>query len=157
MRCLVLLWLIILAGCKAEEVKTSLKETAPVTIYQTSSDYSGLVPVQLSPDGQRIVSFPDPRDLKVGDRWLKPVKLKNGFWLDQQGVGRNTAFLQLNYEEYAALPAVPDSATLLELILVRKPFMSMYACGRKSDFGNLVVELNQAVVKNRLDRFKKIL
>src|ERR1035437_2915807 len=78
-----------------------------VLVYKTKGNYKNLVPVLLSPDRKRVVSYPGPGDLKTGDEYAVPVLLHNGYLLDRRGVGWHTAFIKLTYEEYSKLTTVP--------------------------------------------------
>src|ERR1044071_4992028 len=72
----------------------------PAIVYKTKADYSNYVPVILSEDKSKIVSYPDPKDVQSA----APVKLKNGYLLDNRGINKNVAFLRWTYEEYKKFP-----------------------------------------------------
>ncbi|MEK6478325.1 hypothetical protein WJR50_12345 [Catalinimonas sp. 4WD22] len=134
-----------------------LIDTAPLIVYKTQEDYSDYVPVKLSKDGSRILSFPAPQDLKSGEQLLRPILLKQGYWLDQQGVSPTTAFLQMTYEEYAALESPLAPQQLMDQILVKSPFVEMYYCGRVTDFKDVRKEINEAIRKDKLKSFQALL
>src|SRR2546423_15562709 len=73
----------------------------PVLVYKTKTDYTNYVPVILSDDKTRIISYPDPKDIQNS----APVKLKNGYLLDNRGISKNAAFLNWTYAKYSKLPA----------------------------------------------------
>lgn len=75
--------------------------------YQTSGDYNNNVPVTLNAAGDRLVSFPGPAD--VNPETSAPIPLAQGWLLDRRGISANTAFTTYTYEQYHALPAVPDN------------------------------------------------
>jgi len=127
-----------------------------VLVYKTRSDYSKLVPVILSDDRTVVLSYPHPGDLRVGGALLEPAALKDGYWLDRKGIGKNTAFIRITYSEYAALPAAPDAAELLKMVVDADPFTELYDCGLWSAFDNPVKELNAMIRKNKLRQAKKI-
>lgn len=127
-----------------------------VLVYKTRSDYSKLVPVTLSDDKSVVLSYPHPGDLLVGGKLLEPASLKDGYWLDRKGIGRNTAFIRLSYSEYAALPAAPDAEELLKMVVDPDPFIELYDCGLWSGFDNPVKELNAMIRKNKLRLTNKI-
>ena len=70
----------------------------PVYIYKTREDYSHLVPVIMNDARTTIVSYPHPRDLRIGDKLCLPTLLEKGYWLDNRGIGRNVVFLSYTYE-----------------------------------------------------------
>lgn len=152
-------WCILLqsTACMRSANTFLLADTAPVIIYKSREDYSAYVPVRLSEDGSRIISFPAPQDLKSGELFLKPIRLKQSYWLDQQGVGPTTAFLQITYEEYAALESVPAPQQLMDQILVKAPFVEMYHCGRVTDFKYVAKEINAALREDKLKQFRNLL
>jgi hypothetical protein len=41
-------------------------------VYKTKGDYKNYVPVMLSDDKSRIISYPDPKDIKAGGDKLMP-------------------------------------------------------------------------------------
>ncbi len=103
----------------------------PLIIYSTRADYRFLVPVMMDDEKKEIVSFPDPRDLYVHGELAVPVLLERGYLLDRRGIGPNTAFLRLTYEEYATLDKVPSIAELKEMLTDKDPIMEMYVCGNR--------------------------
>ena len=94
-------------------------------------DYSELVAVTLDATGKRIVSFPDPADLRGTDP--RPLPLRDGWLLDRRGVGPRTAFLDINVSDYAALEKAPSADSLLRHVKVRSPFTEMYALPLTAD------------------------
>lgn len=114
-----------------------------VIIYKTTRDYSQNVPVIMDASRQRIVSYPDPADLRGNCR---PQALDNGFLLDNRGIGENVAFLSYTYDEYAALKSAPTMQQLLDSIIDRHPLTAITDCGSRSDFnGNLVDAVNEYI------------
>ncbi len=148
-----------LVQCKPSKdtVKThSFKGIAPVLVYKTRADYFNNVPIQLSDDKATIVSYPSPADLKKNQTFSTPTKLNNGYWLDNRGIGLNTAFLKLTYSQYATLPVAPSLEQLKELILDDNPFLELYHCGDKSDFQSLEKELNKHINNKTLKQFQRL-
>lgn len=114
-----------------------------VIIYKTTRDYSQNVPVIMDASRQRIVSYPDPADLRGNCR---PQALDNGFLLDNRGIGETVAFLSYTYDEYAALKSAPTMQQLLDSIIDRHPLTVITDCGSRSDFnGNLVDAVNEYI------------
>lgn len=83
-------------------------------IYKTNGDYNNNVPITLSADGKRVISFPAPSDLSANST---PLQLADGFLLDRRGISPNSAFLTLTYNEYAALKQAPSPSELLKLVI----------------------------------------
>src|ERR1039458_8963912 len=78
-----------------------------VVVYKTKANYNNLVPVELTDDKTKIVSYPDPKDVKTENGYSLPSSLNNGYLLDNRGIGKNAAFLKITYEEYAKLQTLP--------------------------------------------------
>ena len=117
----------------------------PCIIYKTKGDYANLVPVILSDDKTRIVSYPGVSDIvKQGDR-VYPVDLGNGFLLDNRGIGPNVAFLDISYEEYSTYSKTPSVNKLFEHLLDADPLVVMYQCGVREDNPGMVSKLKEMV------------
>lgn len=128
----------------------------PVIIYKTVKDYSRNVPVILSDDKSKIISFPGIRDIYYRNDFAYPVELANGFLLDRRGINENVAFLSYTYEEYSKLARTPSPENLYQKILDRDPVAEMYRCGTSADYHNLVPELNEIISKEGLDTFQRL-
>lgn len=126
----------------AGEMLTEWLPSAPVVIYKTRGDYSNLVPVLLNADRTRIVSFPEPGDLMWEGNLMKPIQLNNGFWLDNRGIDEHVAFLNMTYKEYSKLTHPPHLVELMLRIRDREPLAEMYRCGLRSEYTDLIYELN---------------
>lgn len=105
------------------------KQLAPIVIYKTNGNYKQMVPVLLGTDGS-IISYPSRFDLGTPGNFAYPIELDNGYLWDRRGVGPNSAFLSLSYEEYAALPEDPSSTDLVNYIMDKKPFSFLAVCDR---------------------------
>lgn len=125
-------------------------------IYQTTKDYSKLVPIMLSDDKKSIESYPDVKDVFYDGKLAYPIELKKDYLLDNRGIGKNVAFLSLTYEEYSKLPKTPNPSELWELIIDKDPIKTMYNCGLRSSFGNIVDELNSRIVSDDFSTFTKM-
>jgi len=125
-------------------------------IYQTRGDYSKNVPVTLSADKTKIVSYPAPQDLYTAGVLAYPTELAKKYWLDNRGIGPNTAFLKLTYEEYAKLGAAPGPDDLYKLIIDKDPITHMYSLGPRARFKNLVTEADSLIEHHKLKEFKKL-
>lgn len=130
---------------------TAIVSSPEVIVYKTKGDYAHLVPVQL--DGQgRIISYPDPTDLRIGNRLCLPTPLHQGYWLDNRGISKGVAFLSYTYEEYSQLKSVPSLETLYSKIIDRQPLTEVHVCGRRFDYEgkDLVAELNAMIDAGKL-------
>jgi len=144
---------------KTETVNPNPKSIIPgpkAIIYQAKKDYSKLVPVMLSEDKKSIESYPDIKDVFYDGKLAYPTELKNGYFLDNRGIGKNVAFLSLTYDEYSKLPKTPNSDELRQLIVDKDPIKTMYNCGLRSSFGNIAEELNSKIISNDFSTFVKI-
>ncbi len=141
-----------------EEEMEGAKNTAgpPVIIYKTKDDYFDKVPVTLSEDKSEIASYPGIKDVFLGGEPAYPTNLNDGFLLDNRGVDKNSAFLNLTYEEYSKLKEVPSLEELNEMIIDRDPFTELYHCGSKFDYKDVVKELNEKIDEGKLDSFEKM-
>ncbi len=129
----------------------------PVMVYKTKADYRNLVPVLLSEQGDEIIAYPHPSDLKTETGYALPTQLKNGYLLDNRGIGAQTAFLSLTYEAYAGLSSAPSLEKLKELIVDKAPFSELCNCGHRQAFTDVEVQLNQLIEEKQLRKKCKIL
>lgn len=134
-------------------------EVQPTIVYKTRANYDTLVPVILSEDRSEIVSYPDPRDLIMppsGDKpalkkqYTLPVKLEEGYLLDNRGVGIYTAFLDMSYREYSALTQPPLLEELNQRILDRDPMTEVCDCGDRLVFKDVERQINKLIVMKKL-------
>jgi hypothetical protein len=116
---------------------------APVIIYKTTSDFYNNVPVILSDDKTDIVSFPDRSDVYFNGKLAYPTRLDNGYLLDNRGIGKNVAFLNITYEQYSKLSATPTKTELLKMILDKNPLTELYNCNQLPS--NNIQMLNEAI------------
>jgi hypothetical protein len=125
-------------------------------IYKTKSDYSKYVPVTLSGDKSRIASYPDPKDVYYNGSLAYPTRLAKGYWLDNRGIGLNSAFIKITYEEYSKLPEAPSVAKLYEMIIDKEPFTRMYNLGSRYQYKDAVTEIDRIIESGRLKNYKRI-
>ncbi len=118
----------------------------PVIIYKTKIDLGKHVPVALSEDKTRIVSYPDVKDVYYNGVLSYPVPLSNGYLLDNRGIGPNVAFLVYTYEEYSILPQTPSPEELFSKIINTDPLREMYSCKCKRDTS----EINKIIDSGKL-------
>lgn len=119
-------------------------------IYKTRKDYRHHVPVILSDDKTRIVSFPAPSDLRRGGTYTMPTPLHKGYLLDNRGINQNVAFLKWTYEAYSALKQPPPMDKLYRSIADKNPLTALYNCGLKRDPQNDIKHLNELIDKKQL-------
>lgn len=135
---------------KKETIKVASMPGPPAIVYKTKTDYFNLVPVILSDDKSKIVSYPAVSDIYRGGKYPYPTKLLNDYLLDNRGISKNVAFLNLTYEEYGKLQKTPTSDELFKKIIDNDPLLEIYKCGIKSDYKNIVKELNQMIREGKL-------
>lgn len=137
-------------------IRPSSAKTLPTTIiYKTKANYSMLVPVGLSADKKEIVSYPDPKDVKNDSGFYYPTALKDGFWLDNIGVGVNTAYLGLSLKEYSQLSGPLTLSEMMAMLVDANPFVEMWNCGNRGIVS--VDELNELIVNKNIEiRCKRI-
>lgn len=123
--------------CKTKEPlasqndKTPINLPAPVIVYKTYKDFSQYVPVMLSEDKTTLISYPDKRD--IANNRSFPDSLKQGYLLDNIGIGKNTAYLIFTIQDYSQMTIYPTPETLMKSILETNPFTEMYLCNCQKD------------------------
>ena len=127
-----------------------------VVIYKTKKDYSKYVPVTLSDDKSKVVSYPDIKDVYFEGKLAYPTALAKGYWLDNRGVGPKSAFIKLTYEEYAKLPGTPTPDELYAMLLDKNPFCKIYDMGNRYSFKDPVAEINQVIERHELKKYKEL-
>ena len=120
----------------------------PILVYKTKKNYNNLVPVLLNDDKTQIVSYPDPKDLKVGGSLLLPTLLENNYLLDNKGIGKNVAFLKYTYEEYSKFQTLPTLQELYNNLIDLNPLIELCDCGNKSNYEDLEKQLNEYLRKD---------
>ena len=139
------------------QVSTGIASTGPdAIIYQTKNDYALMVPVIMNDIKTDIVSFPAPGDLLYKGKPALPDVLTNGFLLDNRGINKNVAFLNITYDDYMMLKETPAKDELMEMILDKDPLLKMYNCGKRALFNNEVEELNAYILENDFSKFTKL-
>lgn len=137
--------------------KTPMSISGPqVIIYQTTKDFSQLVPIIMSDDKKEIVSYPDVKDIYFRGTLAYPTVLHNGFLLDNRGIDKNVVFIKLSYEEYSKLTHTPTVDELMSMIIETQPIRIMYSCGNRAAFKNIEEELNSKIDSGDFSGFTKI-
>lgn len=119
----------------------------PACVYKTKKDYSHNVPVTMDASRTQIVSYPDPKDMYLNGKLALPTPLDDGFLLDNRGINEHVAFLSYTYEEYSQLKEAPGRAQLMEKIIDKDPLTEIHFCGLRSDYKDIVKELNELIGK----------
>lgn len=135
----------------------SSKALPHILVYKTKGEYKSLVPVQLSDDRTRVISYPDPKDIKTGSSAGTglPVLLHNGYWLDKTGIGVHTAFIKLTYAQYGKLKKTPSETELYKMVLDKEPLKELCDCGSRGAYS--VKQLNSLIDKKQLRKKCKVL
>jgi hypothetical protein len=147
------------ASCKsattAQNSQNSTSLGRHTIVYKTRADYSKLVPVLLSEDKSKIISYPDPADVKDAEgNFASPATLADGYLLDRRGVGKNSVFLNITYEEYVMRPAMSPEE-MQKLISDKEPFTEIYDCGVLSSNNTEVNILNSMIRSGDLKKHCK--
>jgi hypothetical protein len=143
--------------CIPQQGMTGPHRAGPQTIiYKTRADYSKNVPVTLSNDKSKIVSYPAPQDVYFGGQLAYPTPLAKGYLLDNRGITINTAFLRLTYEEYAKLSQAPDPNDLYNQIIDKDPITQLYSLGSRYSFKNIVPEIDSIIEHHKLKDFRRL-
>jgi len=136
-------------------------ETAgpPTNIYKTKGDYYNLVPIGLSENKSQILMYPDIRDVYYKGQLAYPTRLNQGYLLDNRGIFKTSAFLNITYEEYSKLPNTPSTTELFGMILDGSPFTEFYYCGDRYQFNedNEVAEINAIIDSGQLSKCRKLI
>ena len=117
----------------------------PLLVYKTKADYYQYVPVILSEDKIQIVSFPDIKDIYYKGKLAYPTKLNKGYLIDNRGINKNVAFLNLTYENYSRLEKTPSAKKLMSIILDKDPLVELYDCGMRMTYKNPAEEINKFI------------
>jgi hypothetical protein len=168
MRLLIPLLILIVSGCctyhndkqsnmdKQQDVVLQFTPGPPTLVYKTKADYNNLVPVILSDDKTKIVSYPHPSDVKTESGFLLPVLLNGGYLLDTKGIGKNVAFLKMTYEEYSKLGNTPPLVELYNQIIDKDPLTELCDCGNKKAFTDIINQLNYLIDNKKLRSVCKV-
>lgn len=127
-----------------------------VIIYKTKDNYDNRVPVILDETKTKIISYPAPADVYYNNALALPVKLSNGYLLDNRGITPNVAFLNITYEEYSKLKEVPSPDELIKSISEKSPLTEMYNLGNKNQYNNLISDINRIIENRQLDSFQRL-
>ena len=150
MRQLILLAIIILYSNYSAQAQ---KTVGPhLLVYKTKGDYRRLVPVVLAEDRSKIVSYPDPADIKNEGTKMLPIALHGGYFINYNGISPNAAFLKITFARYAALNQTPPPDQLFKMVLDTNPLTSLYDCGVKSVYKNPEAQINELIDRKMLSK-----
>lgn len=131
-----------------ENSNVIFNDIQPLLVYKTKSNYNDLVPVLLSEDKKTIISYPHPKDIIIGSGKPLPIILNDGYLIDNRGINKNVAFLNITYSEYEKLENAPNINELYKMIIDKNPLLALCNCGTKANFKNVKEELNE-IIKNK--------
>ncbi len=131
-----------------ENSNVIFNDTQPLLVYKTKSNYNDLVPVLLSEDKKTIISYPHPKDIIIESGKPLPIILNDGYLIDNRGINKNVAFLNITYSEYEKLVNAPNINELYKMIIDKNPLLELCNCGTKANFKNVKEELNE-IIKNK--------
>jgi hypothetical protein len=155
----------VLTSCSRKSVSSATGATGtgqvtvpgpPCVVYRTRADFSTLIPVELTDDKTQLASFPDVKDIYRDGVLAYPTPLDGGYMLDNRGIGPNVAFLNLTYEDYRKLDKTPTASDLMNAIIDRDPLLELYQCGNRSQYKDVVSELNLMISSGKLAGCRKL-
>lgn len=126
-------------------------------VYKTKADYYNFVPVILTEDKSKIISYPDPLDVKLDGKSQMPTILHEGYLLDNRGINKNIAFINITYEDYARLKTIPSLTELYNLIIDNDPLIELYDCGIKSGAIDDFNKINRLIDNKKLRAETKVI
>jgi len=150
-----LMVLIISAGISSGKKEKQSAAEPHVIVYKTKKNYDNNIPVMLSDDKSKIVSYPDPSDVVNDNGYTTPTKLRHGYLLDNRGVGLNTAFLKITYKEYAKLQKPPSLDSMYKIIIDKDPIAELYDCGSRYEMTDPAKEVNEMIKNDELKKNAK--
>jgi len=167
MRLLFFISLLFFMNCNSNAVLTNENKTdsnifipiysqsAVVLVYKTKADYTNKVPVLLNDEKTMIVSYPAPSDLFNEEYFFYPTALKSGYLLDNKGINKNVAFLNITYQEYIALKEPMTLSQMYDLIIDKAPLLELCNCGNKSAFNNIELQINELIENEKIRKVCK--
>jgi len=127
-----------------------------VIVYKTKVDYFDKVPVNLSKDKKTLISYPATTDIYYKGELALPTKLNNGYLLDNRGITKGVAFLNISYKSYSTIEITPPPELIFKMILDDDPLVEMYNCGTRNEYQDIVNELNILIDKKKLKKLKNL-
>ncbi|MGZ5303277.1 MAG: hypothetical protein ACXWDO_04140, partial [Bacteroidia bacterium] len=115
-------------------------------------EYKKNVAVTLSDDKSEVIAYPGTNDVFYRGLPAYPYSLKDDYWLDNRGINKNTAFIDMSYEAYSKLPEPPSPLELYEMIIDKDPIIEIFNCGNRNQFRNEISELNDMIEDSTLTK-----
>jgi hypothetical protein len=142
-------WKVFAQSKDSENFTPQFTAGPPTIVYKTRQNYNNLIPVLLSEDKRKIISYPSPEDVNRQEHLL-PSQLQNGYLLDNKGINKNVAFLKMSYKEYADLKKTPSLSQLYKMIKDKDPLLEMYDCGNRYAYKDVQNQLNNMILTKTL-------
>jgi len=140
------------------EKKMEIDFSGPSTIiYKTKENYYDKIPIMMNDAKTKIISYPSPKDVFYKGQLSYPTKLSSNYLLDNRGVGKNSVFINITYEEYKKRTESFLLEDMIKMILDKNPFSEIYNCGNRYQYKNIESDLNKMIENNQLNKFIKIL
>jgi len=137
---------ILLTSCGSSQY---LDSSRSIVVYKTNKNYYRQVAVTLNTDKTRVISYPDPSDIRSFRPY--PIRLKSQYLLDQRGIDSNVAFLKLSYRQYSKLKVAPEPNFILSnLILDNDPILEFHIIEKYPPNSDVKQLLNQRIVNGVL-------
>jgi hypothetical protein len=127
----------------------------PLIIYKTKADYNDKVPVILSEDKSKIVSYPGTKDVFYQGKLATPTLLEGGYLLDNRGIDEHVAFLGISYDTYSKSMRMFSENQLFESIIDDDPIIEMYRCSRRG-FKSIPEDINTMIRKGDFSPCEKL-
>lgn len=83
------------------------------TIIKIDGNYADKVAVTLNPDGT-LAYYPAPTDIMTNSA---PYALGDGWYLNRQGISKNSVFTKWTFDEYRNLASTPSREDIIEAII----------------------------------------
>ncbi len=152
--------MLLIVGCKSTSDIDYSKidyDKPSTVIYQMKADYSALVPVVLNTEKTKVVAYPGPKDLFNKEGELRfPLPLDKEFYLDEIGVGLNTAYISLTIDVYSHMLQAPTKDSLFKLIVEKDPFIQMYNLGNRKQYIDNQDLIKEIVTSRKYKNYKKL-
>lgn len=131
-------------------------------VYKTKADYSNNVCVQMNAEKTEIYAT-------KGSKGKWPVSLIDGYQVDKESLGINTAYLSITFDEFAQNGNSISIDSMKKIILDKNPFLEYYECDNYKDhfyiypteggyYGVDTAKINEVIRKGELKKyFKRVL
>lgn len=129
----------------SKEYEIVNKDRQLAIVYKTKADFYENIPVIMNDDRTEIISYPSPIDVYYNGELSRPLKLQNGYLLDNRGISKNVVFLNYTYEEYSKMEDTPSLSDMKNNIKEKYPLKELIECGSRSQYHNEAKELNELI------------